>query len=160
MQSAILAYTDDMPQGIYFDDDGYNDEVAAQIDAYDAEVKRPSTMTDKDVEAFLDAACEYEGYDEWTDAQKEHEPLPQPQDFARRLYDDLDVWEVPSYGRVWQTEGVYTHNGPKGSQLRRYFEDRDDAIQNLIDCVHKQLDDERAKQFDRDASLGHYGGWR
>ena len=157
MTATILHDTDNSRKD-YSDDaafDTFRDDYPEQYDRMKAEVQRPATVAD---ESWLDD--DMPGYDEWTDNLKQHEPLPQPQDFARRLYDDLDVWEVPSYGRVWQTEGVYTHNGPKGSQLRRYFEDRDDAIQNLIDCVHKQLDDERAKQFDRDASLGHYGGWR
>jgi len=61
MQSTILHNDDYKPQGIFFDDDGYNDEVAAKIDAY-------------------------EGYNEWTDATKEHEPLPMP-DFIVYAYD-------------------------------------------------------------------------
>ena len=89
----------------------------------------------------------------------------EPQDLAVRVYDDLDIWEIPGYGRVYfrERDDCWAHNGPRPKNIgldNRYHATREGAISSLIEAVHLAQDTENAQQWKREASLGHYGGWR
>jgi len=112
-------------------------------------------------------------YDAWSDEVNQGTRDLEPQDLAVRLYDDLDIWEIPGYGRVYfrERDDCWAHNGPRPTNIgldNRYHATREGAMKALIEAVHlAQIeavhlaqDTEHAQQWKREASLGHYGGWR
>lgn len=103
-------------------------------------------------------------FEAWSEQANQGTRDLEPQDLARRLYDDLDIWEIPGYGRVYfkERDDCWAHNGPRPLKDfdRRYHETREGAIKALIEAVHLAQDTENAQQWKREASLGHYGGWR
>ena len=103
-------------------------------------------------------------YDAWAEQANAGTRDLEPQDLAFRVYDDLDIWEIPGYGRVYfrERDDCWAHNGPPSPRGldRRYHETREGAIASLIEAVHLAQDTEAAQAWKRDALLGHYGGWR
>ena len=105
-------------------------------------------------------------YETWSDeAYKGIRPV-EPIDLAFRVYDDLDIWEIPDYGRVAyrDRDDCWAHNGPKAIPPDwddRYHSTRDGAMKALIQAVQAAQDAENARDaWKHDAPLGHYGGWR
>lgn len=107
---------------------------------------------------------ELKEYEAWSDEANQGTRDLEPQDLARRLYDDLDIWEIPGYGRVYfkERDDCWAHNGPRPKKDfdRRYHENREGAIKALIEAVHLAQDDEAAWVWINDARRGEYGGWR
>ena len=104
-------------------------------------------------------------YDAWAEQANAGTRDLEPQDLAFRVYDDLDIWEIPGYGRVYfrERDDCWAHNGPRPKNIgldNRYHATREGAISSLIEAVHLAQDDEAAWVFLNDARRGEYGGWR
>lgn len=90
-----------------------------------------------------DAKQHVNDYNAWIDETSNPNDYPSPQDFARQVYPDLQIWEVYGYGRVWiDREGYWHHNGPKIGFFNICRERFEDAMSDLIQAVHLHLDKE------------------
>jgi hypothetical protein len=101
-----------------------------------------STLQPDDSPFTLDDAAQHQSdYNAWMDATTNPNDYPLPIDFARQVYPDLQIWEVPGYGRVWiDREGEWHHNGPNVGFFNLCRERFEDAVNDLIQAVHWQLD--------------------